>query len=147
MERVVEARIPTEHGTFNAVGFRSLIDDRQHIALVMGELGDGEGVLTRVHSECLTGDVFGSLRCDCGDQLDMALARVAAEGRGVVLYIRGHEGQGHRPPPQAGRLPPSGRGPRHRRRQREPRPPGRLPGTTEWAPRSSTTSGSARCAS
>ncbi len=94
VERVVEARIPTEHGTFNAVGFRSLIDDRQHMALVMGEMGDGERVLTRVHSECLTGDVFGSLRCDCGDQLDMALARVAAEGRGVVLYIRGHEGRG-----------------------------------------------------
>ena len=94
VERVVEARIPTEHGTFTAVGFRSLVDDRQHIALVMGDLGDGERVLTRVHSECLTGDVFGSLRCDCGDQLDMALARVAAEGRGVVLYIRGHEGRG-----------------------------------------------------
>jgi 3,4-dihydroxy 2-butanone 4-phosphate synthase/GTP cyclohydrolase II len=94
VERVVEARIPTEHGTFNAVGFRSLIDDRQHIALVMGAIGDGEGVLTRVHSECLTGDVFGSLRCDCGDQLDLALARVANEGRGVVLYIRGHEGRG-----------------------------------------------------
>jgi 3,4-dihydroxy 2-butanone 4-phosphate synthase/GTP cyclohydrolase II len=94
VERVVEARIPTEHGTFTAVGFRSLVDDRQHIALVKGELGDGSRVLTRVHSECLTGDVFGSLRCDCGDQLDMALARVAAEGRGVVLYIRGHEGRG-----------------------------------------------------
>ncbi len=94
VERVVEARIPTEHGTFTAVGFRSLVDDRQHIALVMGDLADGERVLTRVHSECLTGDVFGSLRCDCGDQLDMALARVAAEGRGVVLYIRGHEGRG-----------------------------------------------------
>lgn len=94
VERVVEARIPTEHGTFTAVGFRSLIDDRQHVALVMGDLGDGERVLTRVHSECLTGDVFGSLRCDCGDQLDLALARVAAEGRGVVLYIRGHEGRG-----------------------------------------------------
>jgi 3,4-dihydroxy 2-butanone 4-phosphate synthase/GTP cyclohydrolase II len=94
VERVIEARIPTEHGTFNAVGFRSLIDDRQHIALVMGDLGDGQSVLTRVHSECLTGDVFGSLRCDCGDQLDLALARVAAEGRGVVLYIRGHEGRG-----------------------------------------------------
>jgi 3,4-dihydroxy 2-butanone 4-phosphate synthase/GTP cyclohydrolase II len=60
----------------------------------MGDLGEGESVLTRVHSECLTGDVFGSLRCDCGDQLDQAMARVAAEGRGVVLYIRGHEGRG-----------------------------------------------------
>jgi 3,4-dihydroxy 2-butanone 4-phosphate synthase / GTP cyclohydrolase II len=94
VERVVEARIPTAHGTFTAVGYRSLVDDRQHIALTMGEMGDGESVLTRVHSECLTGDVFGSLRCDCGDQLDLALARVAAEGRGVVLYIRGHEGRG-----------------------------------------------------
>jgi 3,4-dihydroxy 2-butanone 4-phosphate synthase/GTP cyclohydrolase II len=94
VERVVEARIPTEHGTFTAVGYRSVVDDRQHIALVMGDLADGESVLTRVHSECLTGDVFGSLRCDCGDQLDQAMARVAAEGRGVVLYIRGHEGRG-----------------------------------------------------
>lgn len=94
VERVVEARIPTDHGTFTAVGFRSLVDDRQHIALIMGDIGEGQSVLTRVHSECLTGDVFGSLRCDCGDQLDQALARVAAEGRGVVLYIRGHEGRG-----------------------------------------------------
>ena len=94
VERVVEARVPTDHGTFTAVGFRSLVDDRQHIALVMGEIGDGEAVLTRVHSECLTGDVFGSLRCDCGQQLDQALARVSEEGRGVVLYIRGHEGRG-----------------------------------------------------
>jgi len=66
VERVVEARVPTEYGTFSAVGYRSLVDDRQHMALVMGDIGDGEGVLTRVHSECLTGDVFGSLRCDCG---------------------------------------------------------------------------------
>ena len=94
IERVVEARIPTDYGTFTAVGFRSLVDDRQHIALVMGDIGDGENVLTRVHSECLTGDVFGSLRCDCGDQLDTALARIGVEGRGVVLYIRGHEGRG-----------------------------------------------------
>jgi 3,4-dihydroxy 2-butanone 4-phosphate synthase/GTP cyclohydrolase II len=94
IERVVEARIPTDYGTFTAVGFKSLVDDRQHIALVMGDIGDGENVLTRVHSECLTGDVFGSLRCDCGDQLDTALARIGAEGRGVVLYIRGHEGRG-----------------------------------------------------
>jgi 3,4-dihydroxy 2-butanone 4-phosphate synthase/GTP cyclohydrolase II len=94
VERVVEARIPTEYGTFTGVGFRSLVDDRQHMALVMGDIGDGQSVLTRVHSECLTGDVFGSLRCDCGDQLDQAMARVAAEGRGVVLYIRGHEGRG-----------------------------------------------------
>lgn len=94
VERVVEARIPTVHGEFAAVGYRSLVDDRQHIALVKGEIGDGEGVMVRVHSECLTGDVFGSLRCDCGEQLDHALGRVAQEGRGVVLYIRGHEGRG-----------------------------------------------------
>lgn len=94
VERIVETRIPTVHGTFAGVGYRSLVDDRQHLALVFGDIGDGEAVLTRVHSECLTGDVFGSMRCDCGDQLDRALALVAAEGRGVVLYIRGHEGRG-----------------------------------------------------
>jgi 3,4-dihydroxy 2-butanone 4-phosphate synthase/GTP cyclohydrolase II len=93
-ERVAEARIPTRHGDFRAVGYRSTYDGREHIALVTGELGDGQDVLVRVHSECLTGDVFGSLRCDCGPQLDSALAAVAAEGRGVVLYVRGHEGRG-----------------------------------------------------
>jgi 3,4-dihydroxy 2-butanone 4-phosphate synthase / GTP cyclohydrolase II len=94
VERVAEARIPTAHGPFRAVGYRSEYDGAEHVALVTGELGDGADVLVRVHSECLTGDVFGSLRCDCGPQLDAALARVAAEGRGVVLYMRGHEGRG-----------------------------------------------------
>jgi 3,4-dihydroxy 2-butanone 4-phosphate synthase / GTP cyclohydrolase II len=94
VERVVESKIPTRHGWFRAVGYRSRLDGREHVAFVMGEIGDGSDVLTRVHSECLTGDVFGSLRCDCGTQLDRALAAVAAEGRGVVLYIRGHEGRG-----------------------------------------------------
>lgn len=94
VEREVEARMPTARGTFTAVGFRSLVDNRQHMALVHGNLGDGEGVLTRVHSECLTGDVFGSLRCDCGQQLGVAMAMIAEQGRGVVLYIRGHEGRG-----------------------------------------------------
>jgi 3,4-dihydroxy 2-butanone 4-phosphate synthase / GTP cyclohydrolase II len=94
VERVVSTRIPTEHGAFQAVGYRGEIDGSEHIALVFGELGDGEDVLVRVHSECLTGDVFGSLRCDCGPQLNAALDRVAAEGRGVVLYVRGHEGRG-----------------------------------------------------
>jgi 3,4-dihydroxy 2-butanone 4-phosphate synthase / GTP cyclohydrolase II len=92
--RVAEARIPTAHGEFRAVGYRSLIDGSDHIALVKGVVGDGQDVLVRVHSECLTGDVFGSQRCDCGPQLDAALAAVAAEGRGVVLYVRGHEGRG-----------------------------------------------------
>jgi 3,4-dihydroxy 2-butanone 4-phosphate synthase / GTP cyclohydrolase II len=92
--RVAEARIPTPHGTFRAVGYDSKLDGIEHIALVYGDIEDGEGVLVRVHSECLTGDVFGSLRCDCGPQLEAALAAVAAEGRGVVLYMRGHEGRG-----------------------------------------------------
>jgi len=92
--KVAEARIPTAHGEFRAIGYDSLIDGIEHIALVRGVIGDGESVLVRVHSECLTGDVFGSLRCDCGPQLDAALAAVAAEGRGVVLYVRGHEGRG-----------------------------------------------------
>jgi 3,4-dihydroxy 2-butanone 4-phosphate synthase/GTP cyclohydrolase II len=92
--RVAEARIPTAHGVFTAVGYDSLLDGIEHVALVYGEIGDGEDVLVRVHSECLTGDVFGSLRCDCGPQLDAALEAVAAQGRGVVLYMRGHEGRG-----------------------------------------------------
>jgi 3,4-dihydroxy 2-butanone 4-phosphate synthase/GTP cyclohydrolase II len=94
VERVAEARIPTNHGEFRAVGYRSLVDSIEHIALVRGDLGDGEDVLVRVHSECLTGDVLGSRRCDCGPQLDAAISTVAAEGRGVVLYVRGHEGRG-----------------------------------------------------
>jgi len=94
VHRVAEARIPTRHGDFRAIGFASDYDDREHIALVRGEIGDGQDVLLRVHSECLTGDVFGSLRCDCGPQLDAALAAVAREGRGIVLYMRGHEGRG-----------------------------------------------------
>jgi 3,4-dihydroxy 2-butanone 4-phosphate synthase/GTP cyclohydrolase II len=94
VERVTETRLPTEFGEFRAVGFRSLLDGVEHIALVHGEIGDGEGVLVRVHSECLTGDVFGSRRCDCGPQLQAALRRVAVEERGVVLYVRGHEGRG-----------------------------------------------------
>ncbi|GAA3874955.1 bifunctional 3,4-dihydroxy-2-butanone-4-phosphate synthase/GTP cyclohydrolase II [Saccharothrix violaceirubra] len=92
--RVAEARIPTAHGVFRAVGYDSKLDGIEHVALVYGELGEGEDVLVRVHSECLTGDVFGSLRCDCGPQLDAALEAVAAQGRGVVLYMRGHEGRG-----------------------------------------------------
>ena len=86
--------MPTVMGEFNAVGYHSLVDGRQHVALVMGEIGDGEDVLVRVHSECLTGDVFGSMRCDCGEQLTLAMVKVAEESRGVVLYIRGHEGRG-----------------------------------------------------
>jgi 3,4-dihydroxy 2-butanone 4-phosphate synthase/GTP cyclohydrolase II len=94
VERVVETKLPTEHGDFTAVGYRANVDGGEHVALVYGDLGDGADVLVRVHSECLTGDVFGSKRCDCGPQLDAALDRVAAAGRGVVLYMRGHEGRG-----------------------------------------------------
>ena len=94
VRRIAEARIPTRHGAFKAVGYQSIYDDVEHVALVRGDLGEGEDVLVRVHSECLTGDVFGSLRCDCGPQLDAALDMVAQEGRGVVLYMRGHEGRG-----------------------------------------------------
>ncbi|MFP5068383.1 bifunctional 3,4-dihydroxy-2-butanone-4-phosphate synthase/GTP cyclohydrolase II [Pseudonocardia nantongensis] len=98
IERIAAARIPTAHGEFLAYGYDSLLDGVEHIAMVMGDVatpvGDGENVLVRVHSECLTGDVLGSLRCDCGPQLDAALEAVANEGRGVVLYMRGHEGRG-----------------------------------------------------
>jgi len=94
VDRVAEARMPTEYGMFTAYGYRATYDGTEHIALVTGDIGDGADVLVRVHSECLTGDVFGSVRCDCGPQLHAALARVAEEGRGVVLYVRGHEGRG-----------------------------------------------------
>ncbi len=94
IDRAAETVVPTEHGEFRAVGYRSLLDGVEHVAFVRGDIGDGEDVLVRVHSECLTGDVFGSLRCDCGPQLHAALDAVAEEGRGVVLYVRGHEGRG-----------------------------------------------------
>jgi 3,4-dihydroxy 2-butanone 4-phosphate synthase/GTP cyclohydrolase II len=94
VERVASARVPLPAGEFTAVGYSSSYDDREHVAFVYGDIGDGENVLVRVHSECLTGDVFGSLRCDCGPQLEASLAAVAREGRGIVLYVRGHEGRG-----------------------------------------------------
>ncbi len=84
----------TVHGDFRAVTYASDYDAAEHVALVRGDVGDGEDLLVRVHSECLTGDVFDSLRCDCGPQLDKAMEMVAAEGRGIVLYMRGHEGRG-----------------------------------------------------
>jgi len=94
VERVAETTLPTRHGLFTAYGYRITVDDSEHIALVHGDISGPEPVLTRVHSECLTGDVFGSHRCDCGPQLDEALARVVEAGRGVVVYLRGHEGRG-----------------------------------------------------
>jgi 3,4-dihydroxy 2-butanone 4-phosphate synthase / GTP cyclohydrolase II len=95
--RVAETRLPTRHGEFLAFGYRITIDDSEHVALVVGDPADlrsGVPVLTRVHSECLTGDVFGSERCDCGPQLDEALELIMKEGRGVAVYLRGHEGRG-----------------------------------------------------
>ncbi len=93
IERVVETNLPTKFGEFNVVGFRSLVDEKHHVAMVKGEIDGQEDVLVRVHSECLTGDVFHSLRCDCGQQLEDALARIEDEGRGVLLYLA-QEGRG-----------------------------------------------------
>jgi 3,4-dihydroxy 2-butanone 4-phosphate synthase/GTP cyclohydrolase II len=94
VELVAQARLPTRYGPFVAHVFRDVIEGREHIALVRGDVRGAEGVLVRVHSECVTGDLFGSLRCDCGAQLDAALARIAEAGRGVAVYLRGHEGRG-----------------------------------------------------
>lgn len=92
--RVAETRLPNAHGMWRAYGYASALDGGEHIALVLGDLEEGENVLVRAHSECLTGDVFGSLRCDCGVQLDHAMTAIAEEGCGVVVYLRGHEGRG-----------------------------------------------------
>ena len=100
--RETSGRIPSEHGTFTAVSFRSPADGGEHVALVLGDVDQTAGVdpqgrrpvLVRVHSECLTGDVFGSRRCDCGEQLDQAMRRIGARGRGVIVYLRGQEGRG-----------------------------------------------------
>ena len=93
VQRVAEATIPTPHGEYRSYAYESAVDGRTHVALVLGDIGDGRDVLTRVHSECLTGDVFASLRCDCGEQLQRSMEIIGREGRGVVLYIRGHEGR------------------------------------------------------
>jgi len=94
LRREVSVRLPTEFGEFTAIGYRSAIEGAEHVALVCGDLGDGADVLVRLHSECLTGDVFSSLRCDCGPQFAAAMRQVVAQGRGVVVYLRGHEGRG-----------------------------------------------------
>ncbi|KAJ8768869.1 hypothetical protein K2173_023864 [Erythroxylum novogranatense] len=88
------ARLPTMWGPFTAYCYRSVLDGIEHIAMVKGEIGDGENVLVRVHSECLTGDIFASARCDCGNQLALAMQQIEAAGRGVLVYLRGHEGRG-----------------------------------------------------
>ncbi|GGB66203.1 bifunctional 3,4-dihydroxy-2-butanone-4-phosphate synthase/GTP cyclohydrolase II [Fictibacillus barbaricus] len=93
VKREVEINLPTEYGDFKAVGFSNVLDQKEHVALVKGDIANGEPVLVRVHSECLTGDVFGSARCDCGPQLHAALSQIEKEGRGVLLYMR-QEGRG-----------------------------------------------------
>ncbi|MEY2425965.1 MAG: 3,4-dihydroxy 2-butanone 4-phosphate synthase / cyclohydrolase, partial [Actinomycetota bacterium] len=94
VRRIAEARIPTEWGEFTCYSYKSLVDGEEHLAFVAGAPQGADNVLVRVHSECLTGDVFGSLRCDCGPQLAGALQRIGEEGMGVVVYLRGHEGRG-----------------------------------------------------
>ena len=94
VRRISEARIPTRHGEFTAYVYESILDGAEHLAFVRGEVAGAPDVLVRVHSECLTGDVFGSLRCDCGPQLHEATRMIAEEGTGVIVYLRGHEGRG-----------------------------------------------------
>ncbi|WP_079124757.1 bifunctional 3,4-dihydroxy-2-butanone-4-phosphate synthase/GTP cyclohydrolase II [Streptomyces lushanensis] len=94
VHRAAEVRLPTAFGEFTAYGYRSTVDGVEHVALVHGDIGDGEDMLVRVHSECLTGDIFSSLRCDCGPQLQASMERVTEAGRGIVVYLRGHEGRG-----------------------------------------------------
>ena len=91
--RDVSTRIPTEYGEFELVCYSNTVDDKAHLAFCMGDLSAGQDILVRMHSECLTGDVFGSLRCDCGEQLDRSLELIAKEGRGVLVYLR-QEGRG-----------------------------------------------------
>ena len=93
VRRVAEAKLPTRHGEFTAIAYKSVTDPDEHLAMVMGDITGDEPVLVRVHSECVTGDALGSLRCDCGDQLDLAIQTIAREGRGVLLYMR-QEGRG-----------------------------------------------------
>jgi 3,4-dihydroxy 2-butanone 4-phosphate synthase/GTP cyclohydrolase II len=93
VHRVAEARLPTEHGEWKVIGYRNDVDDHEHVALVHGELGDGENVMARMHSKCLTGDVFHSLRCDCGWQLNEAMRMISADGKGVIVYLD-QEGRG-----------------------------------------------------
>jgi 3,4-dihydroxy 2-butanone 4-phosphate synthase/GTP cyclohydrolase II len=93
VRRIAEAKLPTAYGEFTVIGFQSVIDEREHLALVKGDVADQENVLVRMHSECLTGDVFGSQRCDCGEQLAAAMQRIQQEGRGAIVYLR-QEGRG-----------------------------------------------------
>ena len=129
VERTASARVPTDHGEFTAVSYKSTLDGIEHVAFVYGDDVDavsGDNVLVRVHSECLTGDIFHSTRCDCGNQLDMAMKKVAAEGRGVIVYLRGQEGRGIGLGHKLTGVQPAGRGTGHRAGERGSRPPRRL---------------------
>jgi GTP cyclohydrolase II len=92
--RAAETRLPTRYGDFQAIGYADQNYGHEHMALVYGEITGGRDPLTRVHSECLTGDVFGSIRCECGDQLSAAMRAIVAEGAGILIYLQGHEGRG-----------------------------------------------------
>jgi|DewCreStandDraft_2_1066082.scaffolds.fasta_scaffold00024_136 3,4-dihydroxy 2-butanone 4-phosphate synthase/GTP cyclohydrolase II len=94
VRRLAEARLPTPFAEFTIIGYENCLNGEQHVALILGDVATDEPVLVRMHSECLTGDVFGSLRCDCGSQLQKAMEMIAQEGRGVIVYLRGHEGRG-----------------------------------------------------
>jgi 3,4-dihydroxy 2-butanone 4-phosphate synthase / GTP cyclohydrolase II len=93
IQRMVSARLPVTHGEFRLVLYTNNLDNKEHLALVLGDVSTGEPVLARIHSECFTGDVLGSQRCDCGEQLDLAMQKIASEGRGVIVYLR-QEGRG-----------------------------------------------------
>ena len=147
VERVArDASCRPRTASSRAVGYRSTARRRRaRRAGRAATSATATDVLVRVHSECLTGDVFGSLRCDCGPQLDAALDAVAAEGRGVVLYLRGHEGRGIGLHAQAAGLPAAGRRRRHRRREPRARPAGRRPRLRHRRADPRATSASARC--
>jgi 3,4-dihydroxy 2-butanone 4-phosphate synthase/GTP cyclohydrolase II len=119
VRKIAEANLPTGYGPFRIHAFESLIDKQHHVALVMGEIKPEDKVLVRVHSQCLTGDIFASSRCDCGDQLHQALETISGVGQGVLLYLR-QEGPRHRSGPQDHGLPAAGPGTGHRRGQRGP---------------------------
>ncbi len=124
VRRVASANLPTEYGEFRVHAYESLLNGETHVALVRGDIGDGEGIMVRVHSKCLTGDVFHSARCDCGPQLEAAMQRIGAEGRGVLLYLN-QEGPRHRARQQDPRLRAAGPGAGHGRSQRAARLQGR----------------------
>ena len=145
VKRIAEAPIPTEWGEFTCYAYESVLNQDQHLAFVKGAVQGEENVLVRMHSECLTGDVFGSLRCDCGPQLEASMQRIAEQGLGAVVYLRGHEGRGIGIAHKLRGLQAAGRRPRHRRRQPRPRACRSTAVSTGSGPRSSSTWASRQC--